>query len=100
MRVRNQILTRSNGFCEVCGQPQPHHMHHRRPRGMGGSKHPTTNTAANALHVCVDCHRDIESDRQAALRFGWLVRQGQAPDAVKVLRKGEWVRLADDGWMH
>lgn len=28
---------------------------------------------------------------------GWLVRQGREPFLVPVLRRGEWVRLYDDG---
>ena len=75
-------------------------LHHRRPRGMGGSTAAETNRASNGLCVCVSCHSDIEANREDALKYGWLVRQGQNPMEVSVLRKGMWVRLADDGWMH
>lgn len=97
-RVRDQIMARANGACERCGiTAQAYQLHHRRPRGMGGSSADDTNQASNGLCVCVTCHSEIEANREESLRFGWLVRQGQAPDAVKVLRKGTWVVLNDEG---
>ncbi len=100
-QVRRQIEDRAAGSCERCGIAAPaYQLHHRRPRGMGGSTAVETNRASNGLCVCVSCHADIEANREEALRFGWLVRQGQNPVEVSVLRKGMWVRLADDGWMH
>ena len=99
--VREQIVERAGGACERCGMTaQASQHHHRRARGMGGSKAADTNTAANGLLLCIPCHADVESNREEALRFGWLVRQGQNPMEVSVLRKGAWVRLADNGWMH
>ena len=64
---------------------------------MGGSTAPDTNTAANCLLLCPPCHRDVESDRVDALRWGWLVRQGCDPAQVPVLRRGAWVWLHGDG---
>lgn len=68
-------------------QPASQH-HHRRPRGMGSSKRPDTNTAANALAVCEPDHRRIESNRTEALEMGWLVRQGHDPEHVPVMYRG------------
>lgn len=100
-RVRDQIVARANGACERCGVPvNVFQIHHRRPRGMGGSTAEDTNRASNGLCVCVSCHGDIEANREDALKYGWLVRQGQDPVAVRVLRRGQWVTLANDGWMH
>lgn len=95
--VRNLVAKRANGFCERCGANTPTQIHHRRPRGMGGSKHPDTNTAANALAVCLDCHNQIESDRKDAARYGWLVSQGRNSAEVPVFRRGQWVVLTDSG---
>lgn len=72
-------------------------LHHRRPRGMGSSRRPETNQAANGLHVCADDHRYIESHRELALRNGWLVRQNQTPADVPVLYRHRWCLLSDDG---
>ena len=96
--VRDTILARAKGGCEVCFFAQPDQIHHRRPRGAGGSKASDTNTAANALALCTECHTWIESNRVKALEVGWLVRQGHDPATVPVLRFGsDWVLLADDG---
>lgn len=96
--VRDIVARRANGVCERCGSGAPaYHIHHRRPRGIGGSKRQDTNQASNGLFVCLACHSAIESDRELSLWSGWLVRQGQEPFLVPVLRMGEWVRLYDDG---
>lgn len=97
-RVRALVEARANGFCERCGQPAlVFQHHHRRPRGMGGSKADDTNSSANGLCVCVPCHREIEANRVEALAHGWLVRQGDDPAAAPVFRRGEWVLLDNDG---
>lgn len=73
-------------------------VHHRRPRGMGGSKDWLTNTPANGILLCPDCHRFIESHREKALALGWLVPQGADPQRVPVLyHSHRWVRLTTDG---
>lgn len=95
--VRDIIHRRSQGVCERCGAAPAVQVHHRRPRAAGGSKRADTNQAANGLHVCPGCHCAIESDRAEALEHGWIVRQGQEPFLVPVLRMGEWVCLYDDG---
>lgn len=72
--VRDLVKARSGGVCEVCGVAAAVHMHHRRPRGMGGSRAPSTNTASNLLHLCLACHTAIESaSRTRATSYGWLV---------------------------
>lgn len=96
--VRKQVLSRASGHCERCGQLSfTYEHHHRRPRGMGGSKADTTNGPANCLLLCPGCHREVEGNRADALRFGWLVRQGQEPAEVPVFRRGTWVTLTEDG---
>jgi len=72
-------------------------IHHRRPRGMGGSSASDTNISGNALALCVGCHQHIESNRDEAIRMGWIVRQQFDPAAQRVLRRGEWVYLTNDG---
>ena len=96
--VRELVTRRANGSCERCGMAaQAYQHHHRRPRGMGGSTAPDTNTASNSLFVCIPCHNEIEANREEALRYGWLVRQGQDPETVTVLRRGVWSRIYNDG---
>jgi len=95
--VRDLVHARSGGFCERCGEQPAVQIHHRRPRGMGGSSREDTNNAANALHLCVGCHQWIESNRAEAVEMGWLVRQESKPLHMPVLLRGEWVWLDDAG---
>ena len=96
--VRDQIDRRANGMCEKCGLPAlVVQHHHRRPRGAGGSKAADTNTASNAIAVHPDCHDWIESNREDALHYGWLVRQGHNPAEMPVWIGWRWVLLCDDG---
>lgn len=95
--VRDVVHARSGGRCERCGENQAVQVHHRRPRGMGGSSREDTNTPANALHLCVACHQHIESNRDEAHSLGWLVRQHHSPSVAPVFWRGEWRWLDDDG---
>ena len=96
-QVRDTILARANGGCELCHFHHPEQIHHRRPRGAGGSKAADTNQAANGLALCAECHRMVESDRVAALANGWLVRQGFDPAEVPVVLRGMWAVLTVEG---
>ncbi len=96
-QVRDRILERSQGQCEICGLAAPEQIHHRRPRGSGGSKAADTNRAANGLAICSSCHAIVESRREFALDRGWLVRQGYSPVNVPVVFHGSWALLTDDG---
>jgi hypothetical protein len=96
--VRDIITARAKGGCEICFFAIPDQIHHRRPRGAGGSKRADTNTASNGIAICAACHRMVESNRTEAFTNGWLVRQGHDPAAVPVLRYGsDWVQLNNDG---
>lgn len=96
--TKELILERADNHCECCGVGRVEQAHHRRPRSSGGSKAADTNTAANGLGCCTRCHNLIESQRALALDRGWLVRQGQNPADVPVLRHGaDWVLLLEDG---
>ena len=99
--VHNLIAGRSLGVCEVCGEAPVVEHHHRRPRGAGGSRQLDTNGAANGLGLCHACHRMIESNRAVALLMGWLVLQrtrlGIGPSMKRVMYRGDWMFLTDDG---
>src|SRR5581483_9639978 len=98
--VRHMIRQRSDGWCELCGLDRVQDTHHRRPRGAGGSRRESTNTASNALALCGSCHRLCESFRQVATKMGWLVPQSvEYPASVPVLYRGSWVVLDDLGGM-
>lgn len=98
--VKARVMARSGGFCEVRAAgcwDEGSQLHHRRARGMGGSRDPRSGGAANALSVCLPCHAHAESNRDEARDMGWLVRQGVDPAVVPVFRYRKWVLLDDNG---
>lgn len=95
--VRHTINERAQTMCEVCGVFPVQQLHHRRARGMGSTRRPETNQAANGLACCLPCHRHIEENRKESLSAGWLVSQHRQPADVPVARRGVWVLLADNG---
>jgi len=108
MATRRLILERDGAACVLCGKayhPAFDSIHHRQARGMGGSKDPSTNGAANGIVLCgsgtTGHHGWVESHRAEALALGLLVsRHGrQCPDEVPVSFDGgrTWLYLADDG---
>ena len=79
-------------------------VHHREPRGMGGSRRRHVAGAANGLllhgHGVSRCHGRVEVDRELAIAAGFLVsRLGvQRPCEVPVRHAVHgWVLLADVG---
>lgn len=94
------VKTRAAGRCERCAWavPTDAEVHHRIPRGMGGTKDPRINLSSNLVVLCAACHRWIESYRQAAYRAGWLVHRTAEPNATPIeSRLHGRVLLADDG---
>lgn len=98
--TRELVYLRSGGRCERCGVIRTRvEYHHRRPRGMGGSRGTDTNGAANCVLLCIYCHRDIEAYREAAIDFGFLVPQGKKPAETPLRRHKQWVLLDDFGYV-
>lgn len=95
--VRRLIRLRADGRCERCGLARGVEIHHRRPRGMGGTQQPSTNGAANGLLLCRECHTWVESNRTEALLHGLLVLQIASPAQSAVLYRGSYVYLDDLG---
>jgi len=96
--VKAIIDERSQGSCEICGTSAPDgQYHHRRPRGMGGTKRSETGSPVNALYLCQECHAWIESLRAHALRNGWLVSQSEDPALTPVNYRGVISTLTNEG---
>ncbi|MGW4663240.1 hypothetical protein [Streptosporangium sandarakinum] len=97
------LAARSGGVCElgiVClGSAPAVDPSHRIAKGMGGTKDPRSNTAANNIHSCRRCHDLVERDPAAAYANGWKIRRGAAdPTEVPVrLWAHGWVYLDDAG---
>lgn len=89
------VTDRSQNRCERCGTQDSLRwsFHHRKPRGMGGSKDPAINSPANILLLCgsgtTGCHGWVESHREQAYEEGLLVHRNDDPDEIPVtLRYG------------
>lgn len=96
--TRSLVLQRDGGRCVICGG-RGAEIHHRQPRGAGGSSSPAINSAANLLTLCRRCHREVESWRTVAEDYGYIVRRGITdPADVRVLIHGYgWALLSADG---
>lgn len=88
--IGHLLACRSGGRCEAGGEPfdavnQPS-IHHRVPRGMGGTSDPGVHDLHRLLYVCggrlagVQGHHGyLEANRELAYRMGWLVPMGVDP---------------------
>lgn len=101
--ARQLVHGRAGMRCERCDKNLTWgggQIHHRRPRGMGGSRASDTNTPANLLLLCLLCHKWVEENRTAALADGLLVRSATNPEAVPVRLLHGWFGLDIDGSKH
>ena len=103
LAVRELVRSRDGYACARCGMRDGEHVlprhqiHHRRPRGMGGTSRDDTNSPANLILLCAECHALIESYRVHAFAAGWLVRQGHDPAMTTLAYKGRPVLLNHAG---
>jgi 5-methylcytosine-specific restriction protein A len=97
-KTKKILLARSKGLCEYCNKPvDTPQYHHRRPRGMGGTKRTNSGDPENGVVVHLHCHISIESDREQSLFSGFLVWQSHDPLTTPIVINGEWFLLNNDG---
>lgn len=104
--TRMTVHIRDEDRCMRCGgfvwELAGHSVHHRLPRGQGGS-----NRLSNLILLCgsatTGCHGYIESHRGEAYdpHQGWLVRRDVDPATVPILcaRRGLILLDNDGGWV-
>lgn len=84
MNVDEKVIARDMGACARCGRHVAHlergiawSIHHRRPRGAGGTSLEWVAGAANLVILCgsgtTGCHGWVESNRAEARVAGFLV---------------------------
>lgn len=105
--VRARVLERDGMTCLRCGasvEHGPRSIHHRQPRGMGGTRSPGAHRLSLLVLVCgsgtTGCHGEIESWRAQATTLGWLISKFEPADPQTIalhLETGEQVWLHDDG---
>jgi hypothetical protein len=106
-KVRQIVLDRDEYRCVRCGEYigpfGDYSIHHRRPRGMGGTKRPETDLPANLLTLCgsgtTGCHGLVESDRLLATARGFLVSQYADPELIPVHTFRGKALLSNDGML-
>lgn len=99
-RDRAIVLDRSGGMCEVCGAAPASNVHHRRGRGMGGTRR-AIHSPAWLLAVCgmgntSGCHGRIEGDRVEAERNGWALAWSVEDASAAPVRLAIGLVLLDD----
>lgn len=90
-RVVDIVRGRAMDACERCGlavSMDGCQVHHRQPRGAGGSRNPEINSPANLLLLCSECHTWVESNRTTSYEQGWLVHRGHNPEKCPVWLAG------------
>lgn len=103
--IRHLLATRSGQRCEVCGgrlsavvEPT---VHHRQPRGKGGTSRSDVHNLSNLLLLCggamggiAGCHGWAEANRSDAEARGLIVRHGlESADVAVTLHSGRRVLL-------
>jgi len=106
-----KIWDRDSGRCVRCGRPQRFDqrgsgwsVHHRCPRGMGGTAREWIAGAANGIVLCgtgsTGCHGWVETHRTRALEDGMLISAHgtlTAEDVPLWHAQLGYVRLTDQG---
>lgn len=83
-RDEGMIIARDQGECVRCGRHVAHltrgwawSIHHRRPRGAGGTRLAWVDQAANGIILCgsgtTGCHGWVEKNRRASIDTGFLI---------------------------
>ena len=93
------VRQRDRDRCRRCDGPYQQ-IHHRKPRGMGGTRDPAINDPANLVCLCADDHHWIETHRAEARADGWLVSQWGDPAATPIIINHLPVWLTPDGLSH
>lgn len=92
-----RFLDRDDG-CVHCGELEAVSPHHRRNRGMGGSK--ARDVPSNIIVVCSWLNNAMEADAKIAEQAranGWKLQAGDHPALTPVFHYSQqWRLLADD----
>jgi hypothetical protein len=102
--VHETIVLRDGGRCIRCGTSVlsiPASVHHRKPRGAGGTRDVRSYDLRNLVVLCgtgtTGCHGEVESGRTLAYDTGWLLRSYDDLDAPLITKDGRRVYLKADG---
>lgn len=99
---------RARSCCERCGKPVVrqfgvYSIHHRKPRGMGGTRDESVNSPSNLVLLCGSatspdgCHTGVERFRASAVATGYIVPQAGNPETVPI-KIHDFERRNASGW--
>lgn len=97
--AKKLVNERDGGLCVVC-QREAEAVHHRQPRGQGGSSDPDRNYGlANLISLCAFHHAEVHAYPQSAYKSGLLVHSWDNPVDCPLVLANETVviYLAADG---
>lgn len=101
--ARSLVRARDQHLCQMCGQSivdRPSAIHHRIPKGMGGSA--LLERASNLIRLCGNgnadgCHGKAHGNPHWARNHGWIVSRNFDPAEIPVDTFDGWVLLDDAG---
>lgn len=106
--TRELVKTRAGRRCERCGVHDTVtacEVHHRRPRGMGGSRNDALiNLVSSLVYLCGQrCHRGpdgVKSRRLVGISGGWIVPRPLDPALTPIAHhsRGLVLLTADGGY--
>ena len=107
-KVRALVVERDAETCVRCGvtiaaKGIGQSVHHRKARGMGGSRDPRINQPANLLLLCGSatsangCHTHVESHRNQARALGFLLSDVSEAETTRVRTAFGWRLFLNDG---
>jgi hypothetical protein len=107
-KLSEALWKRSGGFCEVSGRPlhfETFDRHHRRPRGMGGTSQPMTDSLPNLIALDPEVHNgapwSVHQKPSWSRPRGYLLPKSfsdeQMLEAPMLYHGKIWVVLGQDG---
>ncbi len=96
-KTRRLVFARDGEKCLRClGEAAD--VHHRRPKGMGGTGNKyIAYGMANLVSLCRECHTYIHAHPEAAYKTGYLVHSWDDPACIPIALKVIVVRLTPEG---
>lgn len=100
--ARRLVRERDGDRCTMCGinlTGQRASVHHRTPKGMGGSA--LLESPANLVTLCgsgtTGCHSKAHANPEWSRNHGWIVSRSFDPAEIPVDMWDGWHYLSDDG---
>lgn len=100
--ARRLVRARDGSRCQMCGvnlEGRRGSVHHRTPKGMGGSA--KLESPANLVTLCgsgtTGCHSKAHANPHWARLHGWIVSRSFDPVEIPVDMFDGWHYLMDDG---